>query len=82
MIIHRLVIGLSISFLVLITIGCSTNSGKWSKPGATQATFSRDKADCEDALIGAGTTQFSKEVYSLEGCLEKKGYTQIPNASE
>ena len=79
MIRHRLVLGLSIGLLALFTISCSFNSGKWYKPGVSKATFSRDKADCEDSLIGAGTTEFSKEVYSLEGCLERKGYTQVPD---
>lgn len=76
---HGRVIGLGLGFLALLTIGCSTNSGKWYKPGVSQATFSRDKADCEDTLIAPGT-EMVKEVYSLEGCLERKGYTQVLDA--
>ena len=82
MIRHRLVIGLSICLLALFTISCSSHSGKWYKPGVSQATFSRDKADCEDAIIGAGTTEVANEVYSVEACLERRGYTQVPEAPE
>jgi hypothetical protein len=55
---------------------------KWYKPGTSQATFTRDKADCEEALLSTGTTQRTKELYSLEGCMEAKGYTAIPLSSQ
>lgn len=74
------------SILILITIltalGCSTPPVKWYKPGTSQATFTRDKADCEEALLSTGTTQRTKEIYSLEGCLESKGYTAIPLSAQ
>jgi len=67
---------------ILSTISCSTAPVKWYKPGTSQATFTRDKADCEEALLSTGTTQKTKELYSLEGCMEAKGYTAIPLSSQ
>ena len=71
---QRLRVGLGLGFIALLTFGCSTTPIKWYKPGVSQATFSRDKAECEDALLSTGTTQKTKEVYSFEGCMEAKGY--------
>ncbi len=67
---------------ILTVVSCASAPVKWFKPGTSQATFSRDKADCEEALFSTGTTQRTKEVYSLEGCLEAKGYTAIPLSSQ
>jgi hypothetical protein len=67
---------------ILVALGCSTAPVKWYKPGTSQATFIRDKADCENALLSTGTTQRTKEIYSLEGCMETKGYTAIPLSSQ
>ncbi len=67
-------LGLGLGLIILLTFGCSTTPVKWYKPGVSQATFSRDKADCEDALLSTGTTQKLKDVYSFEGCMEAKGY--------
>lgn len=75
-------LGLGICLIALLTIGCSTTSVKWYKPGVSNATFSRDKSECEDALLSTGTTQRIKGVYSLEGCLEAKGYRAVPNAPQ
>ena len=76
-------IALSLSLLtILLAISCSTAPVKWYKPGTSQATFTRDKADCEEALLSTGTTQRTKELYSLEGCMEAKGYTAIPLSSQ
>jgi len=76
-------IALSLSLLtILLAISCSTAPVKWYKPGTSQATFTRDKADCEEALLSTGTTQKTKELYSLEGCMEAKGYTAIPLSSQ
>jgi len=71
---QRLRLGLGLGFIALLTFGCSTTPVKWYKPGVSQATFSRDKADCENAWLETGTTQKTKEVYSFEGCMEAKGY--------
>ncbi len=79
---QRLRLGLGICLIALLTLRCSTTPVKWYKPGVSQATFSRDKADCEDALLATGTTEKSKEVYSLEGCLEAKGYQTISDAPQ
>ena len=71
---QRLWLGLGLGFIALLTFGCSTTPVKWYKPGVSQATFSRDKTDCENAWLETGTTQKTKEVYSFEGCMEAKGY--------
>ena len=74
---------LSLSLLTIsLASSCSTAPVKWYKPGTSQATFTRDKADCEEALLSTGTTQRTKELYSLEGCMEAKGYTAIPLSSQ
>jgi hypothetical protein len=61
---QRLMLGLGLGLITLLTFGCSTTPIKWYKPGVSQATFSRDKAECEDALLSTGTTQQLKDVYS------------------
>jgi hypothetical protein len=71
---NRLRVGLGLGFIVLLTLGCSTTPVKWYKPGVSQATFSRDKEDCENAWLTTGTTELTKEVYTFEGCMEAKGY--------
>jgi hypothetical protein len=68
--------------IILTAVSCSTTPVKWYKPGTSQATFTRDKADCEEALLSTGTTQRIKGVYTLKGCLEAKGYTPIPLSSQ
>lgn len=70
----RLRLGLGLCLITLLTFGCSTTPVTWYKPGINQATFSRDKADCENAWMETGTTQQTKEIYSFEGCMEAKGY--------
>lgn len=79
----KLKIDLIIGFMAILTaVSCASAPVKWFRPGTSQTTFSRDKADCEEALFSTGTTQRTKEVYSLEGCLEAKGYTAIPLSSQ
>ena len=68
----------TLALALMTTFGCSSTGVQWYKPGVSQATFSRDKADCEDAIIASGTSEISHQVYSLEGCMEGKGYTAIP----
>lgn len=67
---------------ILAVLSCSTAPVKWYKPGTSQATFIRDKAACEEALLSTGTTQREKDIYTLEGCLEYKGYSAIPLSSQ
>ncbi len=66
----------------LVIFGCATNSVTWYKAGVSKETFLRDKAECEDSLLGTGTTGYSKQLYSLEACMEGKGYTAIPASSQ
>jgi len=75
-------LGLGICLIALLTLGCSTTPVKWYKSGVSQATFSRDKADCEDAFDGTGTTGETQEFDSLEGCLEAKGYQTISDTPQ
>ena len=70
----RLGLGLGLGFMTLLIFGCSTTPIKWYKPGVSQATFSRDKAECENAWLTTGTTEKTKEIYTFEGCMETKGY--------
>jgi hypothetical protein len=79
----KLRIGLLLYLItILAALSCSTAPVKWYKPGTSQAIFTRDKADCEEAVLSTGTTQRIKQVYSVEGCLEAKGYTAIPLSSQ
>lgn len=67
---------------ILSGVSCVSDPVKWYKPGTSQATFTRDKGDCEEALLSTGTTQRTKEIYSLEMCMDAKGYTAIPLSSQ
>jgi hypothetical protein len=67
---------------VLLACGCSTSSVEWAKTGASQATFSKDKSECEDLLLATGTTGYSKNLYTFESCMEAKGYRAIPASSQ
>jgi hypothetical protein len=67
---------------ILAAVSCSTAPVKWYKSGTSQVTFTRDKADCEEAVLSTGTTEKTKQIYSVEGCLEAKGYTAIPLSSQ
>lgn len=79
----KLRIGLILCVMTIFTtISCSTAPVKWYRSGTSQATFSRDKADCEESVLSTGTTERSKQIYSVEGCLEAKGYTAIPLSSQ
>jgi hypothetical protein len=76
-------IDLILSLMTIVaTMSCSTSPVKWYKPGISQETFIRDKAECEEALLSTGTTQRTKDIYTLEGCLEAKGYSAIPLSSQ
>ena len=75
-------LGLALSLALLLTIGCSTTSVQWFKAGVSVDTFSHDKAECEDSLLGTGTTAYTKQAYSFEACMEQKGYRAIPASSQ
>ena len=66
------------ALVVLLTFGCSTTPVKWYKPGISQGTFLHDKAECEGALLATGSTGLPRQIYTFEGCMEKKGYTVVP----
>ncbi|MEO8327269.1 MAG: hypothetical protein ABI618_15565 [Nitrospirota bacterium] len=76
-------IDLLIGFMTILTgVSCISDPVKWYKSGTSQETFTRDKSDCQEALLSTGSTQREKDIYSLEGCLESKGYTAIPLSSQ
>lgn len=79
----KIQINLLIGFVTILTgVSCASDPVKWYKSGTSQETFTRDKSDCEEALLSTGSTQRAKDIYSLEGCLEYKGYTAIPLSSQ
>ena len=61
--------------LALITIGCSSTPKRWYKRGATAEVFERDKSDCEDSLLESATTGLQNQLYTLESCMQAKGWT-------
>ncbi len=75
-------------FLCLLAIalwvagGCISTSVKWYKPGASGANFSQDKDACERALLGSGDSGMPKQIYTFEGCMERKGWQQVPPSSQ
>ena len=66
---------LIILILALITIGCSSPPKRWYKSGATAKTFERDKAACEDNLLESSTSGLDNQLYTLESCMQAKGWT-------
>ncbi len=79
----KLIIGLILYLITtLAAVSCSTDPVKWYRSGTSQATFTRDKAECEESVLSTGTTQRTKQIYSVEGCLEAKGYTAIPLSAQ
>ena len=67
---------LSILYLSLITLSCSSEPQRWYKPGGTVAMYERDKTDCEDELL-AGAAGGSLKTYTFEGCMEMKGWVVL-----
>lgn len=62
--------------------GCFSTSVKWYKSGASASDFSQDKDACERALLGTGDSGMPKQIYTFEGCMERKGWQQIPSSSQ
>ena len=62
--------------------GCVSTSVKWYKPGATKTSFSQDKEACDVALLGAGDSGMPKQVYTFEGCMERKGWQKVPASAQ
>ena len=70
----------TVFLLAFLTFSCSS-SVKWYKLGGTSTGFSQDKAACEQALLGSGESGLPKQIYTFEGCMERKGWQQIPASS-
>lgn len=78
-------LGIALCLALIATLGfisCSKEPVKWYRPGTSEATFARDRADCQEALHSKGTTALTLRAYSLEQCLELKGYTAIPLSAQ
>lgn len=71
-----------LSLLLCSFAGCSSTSVKWYRPGATATSFSSDKEACQRALLGAGESGMPKQVYTFEGCMERKGWQQVPASAQ
>ena len=71
------------AIVVCFTAGCVSSTVKWYKPGATATSFAQDKEDCENIMLGAGDRGgVPKQVYTFEGCMERKGWQPIPASSQ
>ena len=66
---------LIILLLGLIVIGCASTPKRWYKSGATAKMFERDKSDCEDNLLETSTSGLDNQLYTLESCMQAKGWT-------
>ena len=64
-----------ILLLAFITIGCSSTPKRWYKSGATAKTFERDKSACEDNLLESSPSGLDNQLYTVESCMQAKGWT-------
>lgn len=64
--------------MALTLLGCaSTPDYKFSKAGASEADFHRDKTQCEDETFTAGNVLSMKYIEARNNCMVKKGWTQL-----
>lgn len=64
--------------MALTLLGCaSTQDYKFSKAGASEADFHRDKTQCDDEAFTAGIVFTLKYVEARNSCMVKKGWTQL-----
>jgi hypothetical protein len=74
MIMFKLVAAL---FAVLMASGCAgIPDYKFSKAGASEADFHRDKTQCDDEAFSAGNVVRLKYIEARNACLVKKGWSQ------
>ena len=73
----RNLLALGILYLLVTILGCASDSKRWYKPGATKQMYERDKADCEDKILDTSSTGVQGSLYSIESCMEGKGYTVL-----
>jgi hypothetical protein len=66
-----------ILILGLTVIGCAgIPEYKFSKAGASEADFHRDKTQCDDEAFSAGNLVQLKYIAARNACLVKKGWSQ------
>lgn len=64
--------------LALTLLGCaSTSEYKFSKAGASEADFHREKTQCEDETFTASNVFTLKYIEARNRCLVNKGWTQL-----
>lgn len=64
--------------MALVLAGCaSVPEHKFSKAGASEADFHRDKTQCEDEAFTAGNVLSLKYIDARNNCMVKKGWTQL-----
>lgn len=64
-------------FAVLMVSGCAgIPDYKFSKAGASEADFHRDKTQCDDEAFSAGNVVRLKYIEARNACLVKKGWSQ------
>jgi hypothetical protein len=63
---------------VLAVSGCAgIPEYKFSKAGASEADFHRDKTQCDDEAFSAGNVVRLKYIEARNACLVKKGWSQV-----
>lgn len=71
----KVLMGLGVA---LALVGCaSVPEHKFSKAGASEADFHRDKTQCDDEAFTAGNLFGLKYIEARNSCMVKKGWTQI-----
>ena len=71
----KILVGLGVA---LSMVGCaSLPDYKFSKAGASEADFHRDKTQCDDEAFTAGNLFGLKYIEVRNSCMVKKGWTQI-----
>lgn len=64
--------------VALMLAGCaSVPDYKFSKAGASEADFHRDKTQCGDEAFTAGNLFGLKYIEARNSCMVKRGWTQI-----
>jgi starvation-inducible outer membrane lipoprotein len=62
----------------LVMTGCAAiPEYKFSKAGASEADFHRDKTQCDDEAFSAGNMVRLKAVEARNACLVKRGWSQV-----
>jgi len=65
-------------FAVFTASGCAgIPDYKFSKAGASEADFHRDKTQCDDETFSAGNVVRLKYIEARNACLVKKGWSQV-----